>query len=74
VWCRIADRWPTQLAFPAQAREAGALFPIGNPQLSSAQVAIQVTDALRSIADESQSYARTALLASWKVSSQVRFP
>lgn len=40
-------------AFPAQAREVGTLFPIGNhtnthphlPQLSSAQVASQVTDA-----------------------------
>ncbi len=44
-------------AFPAQAREVGTLFPIGNhtnthldlPQLSSAQVASQVTDAQVSI-------------------------
>jgi peptidoglycan/xylan/chitin deacetylase (PgdA/CDA1 family) len=44
-------------AFPAQAREVGALYPVGNhsnthphlPQLPSAQVASQVTDAQVSI-------------------------
>jgi peptidoglycan/xylan/chitin deacetylase (PgdA/CDA1 family) len=43
--------------FPAQARDVGALFPVGNhsnthphlPQLSSAQVASQITDAQASI-------------------------